>query len=72
MPHCFVFHRGRVGKNVQQLILDVRRVMEPYTATTLKVKLWGITGPWQELIATVILRSQNERKPVQDKSIIRN
>nr|XP_020667738.1 suppressor of SWI4 1 homolog [Pogona vitticeps] len=38
VPHCFVFHRGRVGKNVQQLILDVRRVMEPYTATTLKAR----------------------------------
>ncbi|KAF7240239.1 hypothetical protein EYD10_13252 [Varanus komodoensis] len=38
VPHSFVFHRGRVGKNVQQLILDVRRVMEPYTATSLKVR----------------------------------
>ncbi|XP_054831772.1 suppressor of SWI4 1 homolog [Eublepharis macularius] len=38
VPHSFVFHRGHVGKNLQQLILDVRRVMEPYTATNLKVR----------------------------------
>lgn len=38
VPHSFVFHRGRVGKNVRQLILDVRRVMEPYTARALKVR----------------------------------
>ncbi|NXT94062.1 SSF1 protein, partial [Anhinga rufa] len=37
VPHSFVFHRGRVGKNVGQLIADVRKVMEPYTARTLKV-----------------------------------
>lgn len=37
VPHSFVFHRGCIGKTVHQLILDVRRVMEPYTATGLKV-----------------------------------
>ncbi|NXG39216.1 SSF1 protein, partial [Dromaius novaehollandiae] len=37
VPHSFVFHRGRVGKNVRQLVLDVRKVMEPYTARALKV-----------------------------------
>ncbi|XP_051905401.1 suppressor of SWI4 1 homolog [Hippocampus zosterae] len=38
VPHSFVFHRGQVGKNVAQLITDVRRVMEPFTAEHLKVK----------------------------------
>ncbi|KAM9251632.1 uncharacterized protein FYN16_013698 [Cariama cristata] len=38
VPHSFVFHRGRVGKNVRQLITDVRKVMEPYTARALKVR----------------------------------
>ncbi|KAM9844243.1 suppressor of SWI4 1 homolog [Aulostomus maculatus] len=38
IPHSFVFHRGQVGKNVGQLISDVRRVMEPYTAESLKVR----------------------------------
>ncbi|NXQ92677.1 SSF1 protein, partial [Nyctibius grandis] len=37
VPHSFVFHRGRVGKSVRQLLADVRRVMEPYTARALKV-----------------------------------
>ncbi|KAM9610638.1 uncharacterized protein ACIBXB_022331 [Morphnus guianensis] len=38
VPHSFVFHRGRVGKNVRQLITDMRKVMEPYTARALKVR----------------------------------
>ncbi|XP_054663759.1 suppressor of SWI4 1 homolog [Grus americana] len=38
VPHSFVFHRGRVGKNVRQLIADVRKVMEPYTARALTVR----------------------------------
>ncbi|XP_060619294.2 suppressor of SWI4 1 homolog [Anolis sagrei] len=38
VPHSFVFHRGQVGKNLQQLVLDVRKVMLPYTATSLKVR----------------------------------
>lgn len=37
VPHSFVFHRGQTGKNVGQLILDVRKVLEPYTAESLKV-----------------------------------
>ncbi|XP_073411805.1 suppressor of SWI4 1 homolog isoform X1 [Dendrobates tinctorius] len=38
VPHSFVFHRGQIGKNVQQLIQDVKKAMEPYTATSLKVR----------------------------------
>ncbi|NXV80563.1 SSF1 protein, partial [Atlantisia rogersi] len=37
VPHSFVFHRGRVGRNVRQLVTDVRKVMEPYTARALTV-----------------------------------
>ncbi|XP_065275680.1 P2Y purinoceptor 11 [Emys orbicularis] len=38
VPHSFVFHRRRVGRSLQQLVLDVRRVMEPFTASTLQVR----------------------------------
>ncbi|XP_034567344.1 suppressor of SWI4 1 homolog [Notolabrus celidotus] len=38
IPHSFVFHRGQIGKNVGQLIQDVRRIMMPYTAESLKIK----------------------------------
>lgn len=31
-------HRGNVGKYVLQLEMDLRHVMEPYTASNLKVK----------------------------------
>lgn len=44
VPHSFVFHRGRVGKNVRQLIADMRKVMEPYTARALKVSWEGGKG----------------------------
>ncbi|XP_048760658.2 suppressor of SWI4 1 homolog [Ostrea edulis] len=37
-PHSFVFHRGHIGKNVLQLIKDMRQVMEPYTASKLQVR----------------------------------
>lgn len=39
VPHSFVFHRGQVGKNVGQLIQDVRQVMMPFTAESLKVRI---------------------------------
>ncbi|KAF6727734.1 Suppressor of SWI4 1-like [Oryzias melastigma] len=38
VPHSFVFNRGQVGKNVGQLIQDMRTVMQPYTAESLKVR----------------------------------
>ncbi|XP_038143905.1 suppressor of SWI4 1 homolog [Cyprinodon tularosa] len=38
IPHSFVFHRGQIGKNVGQLVQDMRKVMQPYTAESLKVR----------------------------------
>ncbi|XP_072299948.1 uncharacterized protein [Eucyclogobius newberryi] len=38
VPHTFVFNRGQIGKNVAQLVLDVRKVMQPYTAESLKIR----------------------------------
>ncbi|KAL6067945.1 rRNA-binding ribosome biosynthesis protein [Balamuthia mandrillaris] len=35
---CFVLKRGRVGKTVQWLEEDLRRVMQPFTATKLREK----------------------------------
>lgn len=37
-PHSFIFNKDTVGKNVMQLIKDMRRVMEPFTASNLKVR----------------------------------
>ena len=36
-PHSFVFHRGHVGRSIIDLVSDMRRVMEPFTASNLKV-----------------------------------
>lgn len=38
-PRSFIFHRGVVGKTLLDLIQDLRQVMQPYTATNLKVIL---------------------------------
>jgi len=37
-PHSFVVHRGKTGKFVQELASDFRQVMEPYTASNVKVR----------------------------------
>ncbi|XP_012941305.1 S-antigen protein, partial [Aplysia californica] len=37
-PHSFVFHRGHVGKTVKELVSDTRKIMEPFTASRLKVR----------------------------------
>nr|XP_036866288.1 LOW QUALITY PROTEIN: suppressor of SWI4 1 homolog [Manis javanica] len=37
-PHSFVFARGRAGRGIRQLSLDLRRVMEPLTATRLQIR----------------------------------
>lgn len=36
-PHSIVVSRGKVGKNLNQLMLDYRKVMSPYTASNLRV-----------------------------------
>lgn len=36
-PHSFVIHRGLQGGNIGELTKDFRRVMEPFTAYSLKV-----------------------------------
>lgn len=37
-PHSFVVHRGKTGKFVENLTKDFRKVMEPYTATSIKAR----------------------------------
>jgi len=37
-PHSMVICRGKSGKNLNQLMLDTRKMMSPYTASSLKVK----------------------------------
>ncbi|PSN30520.1 Suppressor of SWI4 1 [Blattella germanica] len=37
-PHSFVFHRGSVGSNIVELTKDFRKVMEPFTASSLKAR----------------------------------
>ena len=36
--HSIVICRGKTGKNLNDLMMDFRRVMSPFTASNLKVK----------------------------------
>ena len=44
VPKSFVIKHGQVGTSLTQLVRDVRRVMEPYTASRLKVSLCAKYG----------------------------
>ena len=46
VPRSFVMERGAVGKAVGQLVVDVRQVMEPHTASKLKVAR-GAAQQWR-------------------------
>ncbi|XP_046405838.1 protein Peter pan [Ischnura elegans] len=37
-PHSFVLHRGNVGRYLKELTKDFRKIMHPYTASSLKVR----------------------------------
>ena len=41
MPMTFVMERGKVGGALTQLVLDLRQVMEPFTASKLRVRYHG-------------------------------
>lgn len=36
-PHSFVIHRGQCSKELMDLTKDFRKIMEPFTASQLKV-----------------------------------
>lgn len=37
-PHSFVIHKGLPGGHISELTKDFRKVMEPFTAASLKVR----------------------------------
>ena len=38
VPRSFIIKHGQVGSSLSQLVRDLRKVMEPNTATRLKVR----------------------------------
>lgn len=44
-PHSFVIHRGKVGKYILELEKDFRKVMDPFTASSLQV-LFQLYNDW--------------------------
>lgn len=36
-PHSFVIHKGLPGPHISELTRDFRKIMEPFTASSLKV-----------------------------------
>lgn len=41
-PHSFVIHRGKCSKDLMDLTKDFRKIMEPFTASQLKVSMGNI------------------------------
>ncbi|GBM48493.1 Suppressor of SWI4 1 [Araneus ventricosus] len=37
-PHSFVINRGKLGKSANELLMNFRKIMEPFTASHLKVQ----------------------------------
>ncbi|XP_013405109.1 suppressor of SWI4 1 homolog [Lingula anatina] len=52
-PHSFVINRGHVGKNVSELITDMRRVMSPYTASKLKTRRKNVLKDFVTIAGTL-------------------
>lgn len=43
-PHSFVIHRGKCSKDLMDLTKDFRKIMEPFTASQLKVSIHYFTS----------------------------
>jgi ribosome biogenesis protein SSF1/2 len=39
VPKSFIIKHGQVGASINQLVRDMRKVMEPHTASRLKVRV---------------------------------
>ena len=53
VPRSFVVKHGQVGSSLTQLVRDIRRVMEPNTASRLRVSA---------LVCLIIILYPNERQ----------
>ena len=67
-PHSFVMHRGKTGKSVQELTADFRKVMEPYTATNLKVRPQNVIKDFVNLagvlnVSHMVMFTRTDRGP---------
>ena len=67
-PHSIVIFRGHVGKYIEELMRDFRRVMEPNTASSLKVSeknsikdFVSISGPLH--VTHLVMFSRSELSP---------
>lgn len=67
-PHSIVIYRGSVGKYIEELMKDFRRVMEPNTASSLKVSdknsikdFVSVAGPLN--VTHLIMFSRSEISP---------
>lgn len=56
LPKSFVVRHGQVGESVTQLVRDIRKVMEPNTASRLKVRI-----PLEKIIVLLYDRVSQER-----------
>jgi ribosome biogenesis protein SSF1/2 len=71
-PKSFVMRSGVVGKSVRSLVHDIRRVMDPNTASRLRVS-WQMASNWYNYelnVCTDRVVGQQERKSNKLKDFI--
>ncbi|CAG2107600.1 unnamed protein product, partial [Medioppia subpectinata] len=52
-PHSFVIKRGKVGKNVNELLHNFRQVLEPFTAMSLKIKRYNVVKDFVHIASSL-------------------
>lgn len=69
VPRSFVIKHGAVGSSVTQLVRDLRRVMEPNTATKLRVSAVFFSHK-DILIDKIILMKERSRNKLKDYIVL--
>ncbi len=52
-PHSFVIKRGKVGKNVSELMQNCRQLLEPFTAVNLKIKRFNVVKDFVNIASSL-------------------
>lgn len=69
-PHSFIIHRGLSGQNIVEITKDFRKVMEPFTAGSLKVSRWKLDFP-VFLLLLIFRKERTTRLKISFRSLER-
>jgi hypothetical protein len=61
VPKSFIIKHGQVGSSLTQLVRDMRKVMEPNTASRLKVSLFYISWVYSVIVIMSLIGSEGTK-----------